>query len=63
MQILIVCPSTIEKHLRGTEDDKTSKTTVYIILYDYTVRKVGRLRKSMMRIIKEKLPRLEGVLD
>ena len=31
--------------------------------YDYTLRKVGHLRKSTIDIIKEKLPSLEGVLD
>ena len=63
MQILIVCPFTIEKHLYGTKDNKTSKTFVDIIEYDYTLRNVGCLRKSMIDIIKDKLPSLEGVLD
>ena len=63
MLILIVCLSAIEKHLPRTKDDKTSKTPVDIILYDYTLTKVQHLRKPTVDIVKEKLPSLEGVLD
>ena len=34
-----------------------------IIVYDFTLTKVGRLRKSTIDIIKEKLPSLQGFLD
>ena len=51
MLILIVCPSTIEKYLCGTKDDKTSKTRVNIIVYDYTLTKVEHLRKLTIDII------------
>ena len=36
---------------------------VYIIVYDFTLTKVGRLRKSTINIIKEKLPSLQGFSD
>ena len=40
-----------------------SKTFVDMIVYNYTLRNVGCLRKSMIDIIKDKLPSLEDVVD
>ena len=41
--------------LLGTKDDKTRKTPMDIIVYDYTLRKVRHLRKSMIDIIKKEI--------
>ena len=47
----------------GPRITKRAKKIVDIIVYDYTLRNVGCLRKSMIDIIKDKLPSLECVLD